>query len=159
MYSNGSWRSIWNIEFKDDMQMLEVRGRLQVFFFNWFWCIYDTTFMTSLLSPLVLSVLFFSACARINLDLHYANYFVLLSGGGPLLWRGKCTVRCKTWMQGFNNISGYYLYMYKYSIAILKGRNQVVSHLFQNIKLLHMDLKVERKWWIHYNGPSITSFL
>lgn len=29
-FCNGSWRSIWNIEFKDDMQMLEVRGRLQV---------------------------------------------------------------------------------------------------------------------------------
>ncbi|KAJ9681881.1 hypothetical protein PVL29_017987 [Vitis rotundifolia] len=29
-FCNGSWRSIWNIEFKDDMQMLEVRGGLQV---------------------------------------------------------------------------------------------------------------------------------
>jgi hypothetical protein len=29
-YSNGSWRSVWNIEFKEDVQMLEVRGKLQV---------------------------------------------------------------------------------------------------------------------------------
>ncbi|XP_057961148.1 F-actin-capping protein subunit alpha isoform X3 [Malania oleifera] len=29
-YRNGSWRSIWNIEFKDEIQRLEIRGRLQV---------------------------------------------------------------------------------------------------------------------------------
>lgn len=28
--SNGSWRSVWNLEFKDDMQLIEVRGKLQV---------------------------------------------------------------------------------------------------------------------------------
>ncbi|GAV70636.1 F-actin_cap_A domain-containing protein [Cephalotus follicularis] len=29
-FCNGSWRSIWNIEFKDDVQGLEIRGKLQV---------------------------------------------------------------------------------------------------------------------------------
>ncbi|KAK3029980.1 hypothetical protein RJ639_038079 [Escallonia herrerae] len=29
-FCNGSWRSIWNIEFKDDLQMVEVSGRMQV---------------------------------------------------------------------------------------------------------------------------------
>ncbi|THG15775.1 hypothetical protein TEA_029011 [Camellia sinensis var. sinensis] len=29
-YSNGSWRSIWNVEFKDDLQIVDVRGRMQV---------------------------------------------------------------------------------------------------------------------------------
>ncbi|KAG6750463.1 hypothetical protein POTOM_044959 [Populus tomentosa] len=29
-FCNGSWRSVWNIEFKEDVQMLEVRGKLQV---------------------------------------------------------------------------------------------------------------------------------
>uniref|UniRef100_A0A6N2LEI5 F-actin-capping protein subunit alpha n=1 Tax=Salix viminalis TaxID=40686 RepID=A0A6N2LEI5_SALVM len=29
-FRNGSWRSVWNIEFKEDVQMLEVRGKLQV---------------------------------------------------------------------------------------------------------------------------------
>lgn len=29
-FCNGSWRSVWNIEFKDDDQMLELRGKLQV---------------------------------------------------------------------------------------------------------------------------------
>ncbi|KAJ8752507.1 hypothetical protein K2173_004795 [Erythroxylum novogranatense] len=29
-FCNGSWRSIWNIEFKDDTQILEIRGKLQV---------------------------------------------------------------------------------------------------------------------------------
>lgn len=28
--SNGSWRSIWNLEFKDDLQLVEVSGKLQV---------------------------------------------------------------------------------------------------------------------------------
>ncbi|XP_057961147.1 F-actin-capping protein subunit alpha isoform X2 [Malania oleifera] len=28
-FCNGSWRSIWNIEFKDEIQRLEIRGRLQ----------------------------------------------------------------------------------------------------------------------------------
>nr|GLL29492.1 F-actin-capping protein subunit alpha isoform X1 [Ipomoea trifida] len=28
--SNGSWRSIWTAEFKDELQMVEVRGRMQV---------------------------------------------------------------------------------------------------------------------------------
>ncbi|KAI7980470.1 AP2-like ethylene-responsive transcription factor ANT [Camellia lanceoleosa] len=27
---NGSWRSIWNVEFKDDLQIVDVRGRIQV---------------------------------------------------------------------------------------------------------------------------------
>ncbi|KAK9292534.1 hypothetical protein L1049_020508 [Liquidambar formosana] len=29
-FCNGSWRSLWNIEFKDDVQMLEVSGNMQV---------------------------------------------------------------------------------------------------------------------------------
>ncbi|EOY11507.1 F-actin capping protein alpha, putative isoform 4 [Theobroma cacao] len=29
-FCNGSWRSIWNIEFKDDIQILELKGKLQV---------------------------------------------------------------------------------------------------------------------------------
>ncbi|OMP03291.1 WASH complex, F-actin capping protein, alpha subunit [Corchorus olitorius] len=29
-FCNGSWRSIWNIEFKDDIQSLELKGKLQV---------------------------------------------------------------------------------------------------------------------------------
>ncbi|KAI8548088.1 hypothetical protein RHMOL_Rhmol07G0245200 [Rhododendron molle] len=29
-FCNGSWRSIWNVEFKDDVQIVEVRGRMQV---------------------------------------------------------------------------------------------------------------------------------
>lgn len=29
-FCNGSWRSIWNVEFKDDLQVVEVRGRMQV---------------------------------------------------------------------------------------------------------------------------------
>ncbi|XXG54319.1 hypothetical protein AAC387_Pa03g2231 [Persea americana] len=29
-FCNGSWRSIWNIEFKDDLQVVEFRGKLQV---------------------------------------------------------------------------------------------------------------------------------
>lgn len=28
--SNGSWCSIWNIEFKDELQTVEVRGKMQV---------------------------------------------------------------------------------------------------------------------------------
>ncbi|KAL6536696.1 hypothetical protein OROMI_026277 [Orobanche minor] len=30
MMSNGSWRSIWNMEFKGDLQIVKVRGKLQV---------------------------------------------------------------------------------------------------------------------------------
>ncbi|PIA44419.1 hypothetical protein AQUCO_01700188v1 [Aquilegia coerulea] len=29
-FCNGSWRSIWNVEFKDDMQMIELRCTMQV---------------------------------------------------------------------------------------------------------------------------------
>nr|GMD09431.1 F-actin-capping protein subunit alpha [Ipomoea batatas] len=29
-FCNGSWRSIWTAEFKDELQMVEVRGRMQV---------------------------------------------------------------------------------------------------------------------------------
>ncbi|KAI3927978.1 hypothetical protein MKW98_023579 [Papaver atlanticum] len=29
-FCNGSWRSIWNIEFKDELQVVELRGKLQV---------------------------------------------------------------------------------------------------------------------------------
>jgi capping protein alpha len=29
-FCNGSWRSIWNLEFKDDVQTVEVKGKLQV---------------------------------------------------------------------------------------------------------------------------------
>ncbi|KAL1549577.1 F-actin-capping protein subunit alpha-like [Salvia divinorum] len=29
-FCNGSWRSIWNVEFKDEAQLVEVRGTLQV---------------------------------------------------------------------------------------------------------------------------------
>lgn len=29
-FCNGSWRSIWNLEFKDDLQLVEVSGKLQV---------------------------------------------------------------------------------------------------------------------------------
>ncbi|KAL8553940.1 hypothetical protein ACS0TY_002265 [Phlomoides rotata] len=29
-FCNGSWRSVWNLEFKDDLQLIEVRGKLQV---------------------------------------------------------------------------------------------------------------------------------
>ncbi|KAI3448573.1 hypothetical protein Pfo_005238 [Paulownia fortunei] len=29
-FCNGSWRSIWNMEFKDELQIVEVRGKLQV---------------------------------------------------------------------------------------------------------------------------------
>ncbi|KAA8536837.1 hypothetical protein F0562_029315 [Nyssa sinensis] len=29
-FCNGSWRSIWNIEFKDELQVLEIKGRMQV---------------------------------------------------------------------------------------------------------------------------------
>lgn len=29
-FCNGSWRSIWNVEFKDDMQVVELRGKMQV---------------------------------------------------------------------------------------------------------------------------------
>ncbi|CAA3007069.1 F-actin-capping subunit alpha [Olea europaea subsp. europaea] len=29
-FCNGSWRSIWTVEFKDDIQLVEVRGKLQV---------------------------------------------------------------------------------------------------------------------------------
>ncbi|CAH9075946.1 unnamed protein product [Cuscuta epithymum] len=29
-FCNGSWRSIWNVEFKDDLQMVEMKGRMQV---------------------------------------------------------------------------------------------------------------------------------
>ncbi|PON34487.1 F-actin-capping protein subunit alpha [Parasponia andersonii] len=29
-FCNGSWRSVWNIEFKDDMQLVELSGKLQV---------------------------------------------------------------------------------------------------------------------------------
>ncbi|GMN43910.1 hypothetical protein TIFTF001_013109 [Ficus carica] len=30
MDSNGSWRSVWNIEFKDDIQVVDLNGKLQV---------------------------------------------------------------------------------------------------------------------------------
>lgn len=30
-FSNGSWRSVWNIEFRDEEQLLELKGKLQVF--------------------------------------------------------------------------------------------------------------------------------
>ncbi|XP_048139750.1 F-actin-capping protein subunit alpha isoform X2 [Rhodamnia argentea] len=29
-FCTGSWRSVWNIEFNDDMQVLEIRGQMQV---------------------------------------------------------------------------------------------------------------------------------
>ncbi|XP_050223664.1 F-actin-capping protein subunit alpha [Mercurialis annua] len=29
-FCNGSWRSVWNIEFKDDVQMLAIRGKIEV---------------------------------------------------------------------------------------------------------------------------------
>ncbi|XP_058076801.1 F-actin-capping protein subunit alpha [Magnolia sinica] len=29
-FCNGSWRSVWNIEFKDDVQLVELRGKMQV---------------------------------------------------------------------------------------------------------------------------------
>ncbi|KAM1549345.1 hypothetical protein ACFX1Z_010409 [Malus domestica] len=29
-FCNGSWRSVWSIEFKDEIQMLELKGKLQV---------------------------------------------------------------------------------------------------------------------------------
>ncbi|KAL7235239.1 hypothetical protein ACSBR1_018681 [Camellia fascicularis] len=29
-FCNGSWRSIWNVEFKDDLQIVDVRGRIEV---------------------------------------------------------------------------------------------------------------------------------
>ncbi|XP_077218383.1 subunits of heterodimeric actin filament capping protein Capz superfamily [Tasmannia lanceolata] len=29
-FCNGSWRSIWNVEFKDDVQVVELRGKMQV---------------------------------------------------------------------------------------------------------------------------------
>ncbi|KAM6577862.1 hypothetical protein CsatB_029699 [Cannabis sativa] len=29
-FCNGSWRSVWNIEFKDDIQLVELSGKLQV---------------------------------------------------------------------------------------------------------------------------------
>ncbi|PKI74031.1 hypothetical protein CRG98_005509 [Punica granatum] len=29
-FCNGSWRSVWNIEFRDDIQILELQGKLQV---------------------------------------------------------------------------------------------------------------------------------
>lgn len=29
-FCNGSWCSIWNVDFKDDLQIIEVRGRMQV---------------------------------------------------------------------------------------------------------------------------------
>ncbi|KAK1292933.1 F-actin-capping protein subunit alpha [Acorus calamus] len=29
-YCNGSWRSVWKIEFKDDLQVVEVKGKMQV---------------------------------------------------------------------------------------------------------------------------------
>ncbi|KAM1353745.1 hypothetical protein TB1_032657 [Malus domestica] len=29
-FCNGSWRSVWSIEFKDEIQMLELNGKLQV---------------------------------------------------------------------------------------------------------------------------------
>lgn len=29
-FCNGSWRSVWNIEFRDDEQLLELKGKLQV---------------------------------------------------------------------------------------------------------------------------------
>lgn len=31
--SNGSWRSVWNIEFKDDQQVMELKGKFQVLSF------------------------------------------------------------------------------------------------------------------------------
>jgi hypothetical protein len=30
VYSNGSWCSVWNIDFKDEQQTVEVKGKLQV---------------------------------------------------------------------------------------------------------------------------------
>ncbi|KAL5996131.1 hypothetical protein ACLOJK_026204 [Asimina triloba] len=29
-FCNGSWRSIWNVEFRDDLQLIELRGKMQV---------------------------------------------------------------------------------------------------------------------------------
>lgn len=29
-YSNGSWRSVWNLEFSDDHQKVELMGNIQV---------------------------------------------------------------------------------------------------------------------------------
>ncbi|XP_024023116.1 F-actin-capping protein subunit alpha-like, partial [Morus notabilis] len=29
-FCNGSWRSVWNIEFKDDIQVVDLKGKLQV---------------------------------------------------------------------------------------------------------------------------------
>ncbi|CAN0914159.1 F-actin-capping protein subunit alpha [Linum grandiflorum] len=29
-FCNGSWRSVWNIKFKEDLQVLEIKGKLQV---------------------------------------------------------------------------------------------------------------------------------
>lgn len=39
--SNGSWRSVWNIEFKDEVQVLVIRGKIQVFFVNFSWSYFD----------------------------------------------------------------------------------------------------------------------
>lgn len=35
VYSNGSWSSVWNIEFKYDQQTVEVKGKTQVILYRY----------------------------------------------------------------------------------------------------------------------------
>jgi len=35
VHSNGSWSSVWNIEFKYDQQAVEVKGKMQVILYRY----------------------------------------------------------------------------------------------------------------------------
>lgn len=86
VYSNGSWCSVWNIEFKDEKQTVEVKGKMQVMLCRFFmhWCEWH--------DARLLNIIFFNP----------------FSGWCPLFWGRKCAVRCKTWMQRCNSFSGYH---------------------------------------------------
>ena len=94
----GSWHSMWNVELRM-MTILELKGELQEFLVN---CV----------GLLFLSFLFLCNFERIHFSWAHIKLTISSSflGGFPLFWRGKCAIRCKTWMQRFNSISGYYIF-------------------------------------------------
>ena len=101
--SNGSWRSVWNIDFQDESQMLDIKGKLQV------------TFATQLsLCKLDVTYSFFfchwmwliQSQRNINKRFLKNSIISFSSGRSPLFRRRKCWVRCKEGIPRFDNISG-----------------------------------------------------
>ena len=97
LFSNGSWISVWNIQFRDDEHTGTKRHTTGISYQG---CM--TTFP---------SIFYFYAIliAFIFLELLLVVYVFFFSiRGCPLFWRGKWAIWLITWMQRFNNISSYY---------------------------------------------------